>query len=72
MDLLPTGVLPEYVHTGIHAIYHTQLHETFLRRGYEYAYTSQQLENNIAARIWEKYDSEVIARRRCYRKGLRD
>ena len=72
VDLLLTGVLPEYVHTGIHAIYHKQLHEEFLRRGYEYAYTSQQLENNIAARIWEKYDSEVIARRRCYRKGLRD
>ena len=37
---------------------------------FEYAYTSQQLEDNIAARIWEKYDSEIIAKRRCYRKGL--
>ena len=70
VDPLLTGVLPEYAHTGIHAIYHKQLHEAFLCRGYEYAYTSQQLENNIAARIWEKYDSEVIARRRCYRKEL--
>ena len=70
VDLLLTGVIPEYAHTGIHAIYHKQLHESFLRHGFEYAYTSQQLENNIAARIWEKYDSEIIARRRCYRKGL--
>lgn len=70
VDLLLTGVLPEYAHTGIHAIYHKQLHEAFLRHGFEYAYTSQQLENNIAARIWGKYDSEVIARRRCYRKEL--
>ena len=70
VDLILTGVLPEYMHTGIHAIYHKQLHEAFLRRGYEYAFTSQQLENNIAARIWEKYDSEVVARRRCYRKML--
>ncbi len=70
VDLLLTGVLPEYAHTGIHAIYHKQLHEAFLSHGFEYAYTSQQLENNIAARIWEKYDSEIIAKRRCYRKGL--
>ncbi len=70
VDLLLTGVLPEYAHTGIHAIYHKQLHEAFLRHGFEYAYTSQQLENNIAARIWQKYDSEIISRRRCYRKGL--
>ena len=70
VDLLLTGVLPEYAHTGIHAIYHKQLHEAFLRHGFEYAYTSQQLENSIAARIWQKYDSEVIARRRCYRKRI--
>ena len=70
VDLLLTGVLPEYAHTGIHAIYHKQLHESFLRHGYEYAYTSQQLETNIAARIWQKYDSEIISRRRCYRKAM--
>ena len=70
VDLLLTGVLPEYAHTGIHAIYHKQLHEAFLRHGFEYAYTSQQLENNIAARIWQKYDSEVVARRRCYLKKI--
>lgn len=70
VDLLLTGVLPEYAHTGIHAIYHKQLHEAFLKHGFEYAYTSQQLENNIAARIWQKYDSEIIARRRCYRKTM--
>ena len=70
VDLLLTGVLPEYAHTGIHALYHKQLHEAFLQHGFEYAYTSQQLENNIAARIWQKYDSEIISRRRCYRKKL--
>lgn len=70
VDMLLTGVLTEYAHTGIHALYHKQLHEAFLRNGYEYAYTSQQLEDNIAARIWQKYDSNVISRRRCYRKKL--
>jgi hypothetical protein len=70
VDMLLTGVLPQYMHTGIHAIYHKQLHEAFLRHGFQYAYTSQQLENNIAARIWQKYDAEVISRRRCYVKRL--
>lgn len=70
VDMLLTGVLPQYAHTGIHAIYHKQLHEAFLRHGFEYAYTSQQLENNIAARIWQKYDAEMISRRRCYKKAI--
>lgn len=70
VDMLLTGVLPEYAHTGIHAIYHKQLHEAFLQHGFEYAYTSQQLEDNIAARIWQKYDAEVISRRRCYVKEI--
>ena len=68
IDLYLTGVLPEYIHTGIHAIYHQKLHENAIAKGYEYALTSQQLEDNIAARIWEKYDSELIFRRRCYKK----
>ncbi len=70
IDLYLTGVLPEYMHTGVHAIYHRQLHETALERGYEYAFTSQQLEDNIAARIWEKYNSELLFRRRCYCKSV--
>lgn len=70
VDMYLTAVIPEYAHTGIHAIYHQQLNEVFLAKGYEYAYTSQQLEDNIAARIWNKYDSELVARRRCYRKDI--
>ncbi|MDY6347687.1 MAG: hypothetical protein SPL42_04555 [Bacteroidales bacterium] len=71
VDLLLTGVIPEYAHTGVHAIYHKYLHEQFLKKGYEYAFTSQQLEDNIAARIWQKYDAEIISRRRCYKKDIR-
>lgn len=72
IDLYLTGVLPEYIHTGIHAIYHQKLHENAIAKGYEYALTSQQLEDNVAARIWERYDSEVVFRRRCYKKSLND
>ena len=70
VDLYLTGVLPEYMHSGVHAIYHKELHKIFLDRGFEYAFTSQQLEDNIAARIWSKYESELYFRRRCYKKGI--
>ncbi len=73
IDMYLTGVLPEYQHTGIHAIYHKQLHEVALQKGFEYALSSQQLEDNVAARIWEeRYDSELIFRRRCYKKNILD
>lgn len=70
VDMYLTGVLPEYIHTGVHAIYHKQMHQAFLEKGFEYAFTSQQLENNVAARIWTKYDSEPYFRRRCYKKTI--
>ncbi len=70
VDMFLTGVLPEYQHSGIHAIYHKQLHENFLERGFEYALASQQLEDNPAIRVWEKYDSELYFRRRCYKKSI--
>lgn len=70
VDLYLTGVLPEYFNSGIHTIYHQELNEQFLKRGFEYAYSSQQLENNMANRIWSKYNSELVFRRRCYRKKI--
>lgn len=70
IDLYLTGVLPEYHNSGIHVLYHQQIHENSLARGYKFAYTSQQLEDNTAARIWPKYGGELIARRRCYKKRI--
>lgn len=70
VDMYLTGVLPEYHNSGIHAIYHQQLHEAFLNNGYKFAFSSQQLEHNTAARIWPKYGAELMARRRCYKKDM--
>lgn len=70
VDLYLTGVLPEYFNSGIHTIYHQELNEQFLKRGFEYAYSSQQLENNMANRVWSKYNSELVFRRRCYKKCI--
>lgn len=70
LDLYLTGVLPEYHSSGINVLYHKQIHEISLARGYKFAYTSQQLETNTAALIWPKYGGELIAKRRCYRKDI--
>ena len=71
VDMYLTGVLPEYVNSGIHLFYHKRLNEAFLQNGYEFAYTSQQMEDNPAHHIWAKYyESELYCRRRCYKKAL--
>lgn len=71
VDMYLTGVVPEYANSGVHLLYHKQLNEAFLENGYEYAYTSQQLENNPANHIWKKYyASEPFCRRRCYCKQI--
>ncbi len=71
VDMYLTGVIPEYANSGIHLLYHKQLNEAFIQNGYEYAFTSQQLEENPANHIWSKYyASEPMCRRRCYKKAI--
>jgi hypothetical protein len=70
IDLYLTGVLPHL--KGIHVLYHYHLHKTYLEKGFKYAVTNQQLENNQGHRIWEKYGGKVITKRRCYMKEIRD
>ena len=70
VDLLLTGVLPQWVNRGIHVLYHHQLHQTYIDKGYHYAITNQQLERNHHYRIWERYGGEVITKRRCYVKQI--
>jgi len=70
VDMYLTGIIPEYANSGIHILYHKQLNEAFLKKGYEFAYTSQQLETNTATHIWSKYAAEPFCRRRCYKKNI--
>ena len=70
IDLYLTGVLPQWINRGIHALYHCQLHQNALNRGYQYAITTQQSESSNSYRIWERYGGKVITKRRCYLKRL--
>jgi hypothetical protein len=70
VNLIIQGVLPEWINSGIHALYHYQQHQTYIDKGYKYAITNQQLERNHHSRIWERYGGKFFARRRCYVKQL--
>ena len=70
IDLYLTGVLPQWVKRGIHVLYHYQLHQNYLNKGYKYAITTQQTESSQSYRIWERYGGEVVSKRRCYVKPL--
>jgi hypothetical protein len=70
VNLWLTGVLPKWINSGVHALYHYELHKAALEKGYKYAITNQQLERNHNYRIWERYGGVPITRRRCYVKGL--
>ncbi len=70
VDLYLTGVIPSWSGRGIHSLYHSYLNEIFIKKGFVYSDTTQQLENNPAHKIWNKYESEIRFKRRCYVKPL--
>ena len=72
LNLVLTGVLPEWRAKGIHALYHSKLNEIYLQQGFQYAISNPQLEENVAVRVWQKYESELLFRRRCFWKQLND
>lgn len=53
VDLLLTGVRPDWQKRGVHALFHQQLHETALRLGIKEAYTNPQIANFEAVKVWE-------------------
>ena len=70
IDLYYNGVHPDWQNKGIHALYHNALNHTYIKRGARLGISTQQLETNLATRVWEKYNGRQHIRRRCYLKGL--
>ncbi|HOF16341.1 MAG TPA: hypothetical protein PLF32_04585 [Bacteroidales bacterium] len=70
VDMYLTGLVPAWSGTGIHILYHSYLNDVFIKKGFVYADTTQQLEDNTAHKIWNKYESEITFKRRCYVKQL--
>ena len=70
IDLLLTGVSPEWQNRGIHSLYHAVLNNNYIELGVKTAITNPQLESNEAHRIWLKYNSKILIRRRIYFKAI--
>lgn len=69
VDLLLIGVLPAYRQKGANAIIFADLIEQYRRYGFKWAVAQPQMESNTAVRSqWQYLESEVIRRRRCWRK----
>jgi hypothetical protein len=70
IDLYFSGVHPNWQNKGIHALYHNVLNRTYIKKNVRIGISTQQLETNLAARVWKKYESRQHIRRRCYVKTL--
>lgn len=59
IDLLLTGVHPDWQKKGVHAIFHQHIHETALAHNLKYAYTNPQIVSNEAVKVWNnQYDQQ--------------
>ena len=69
MDLMLTGVLPDYQSKGLVAVLTTELYKTAREHGIKFVETTGMLENNhVAIQLWKSYDHIQHKRKRCYRK----
>jgi GNAT superfamily N-acetyltransferase len=68
IDLLLTGVTPEWQNKGVHSLYHAEMNKKYIELGVKMALSNPQLESNEAHRIWQKYDSKIAICRRIYIK----
>ena len=71
MDLVLTGVKPEYQKLGIAALLTNELWKTANEAGIQFVETTGMLENNhVAIQMWKSYEHIQHKRKRCYMKEL--
>ncbi len=69
MDLLLTGVDPQYQKLGLPAILINELQQSMLENGVKYVETTGMFETNLkGATTWKNYDHVQHKRRRCFVK----
>lgn len=65
VDLLLTGVRPDWQKRGVHALFHQVLHETAVKNGVKEMYTNPQIATFEAIKVWEnQYESTICTIRR--------
>lgn len=71
IEMLLIAVDPDYQGLGVNAIIFNHLFHVFRNRGYKYAETGPQLENNTKELSqWKAFSPQFVKRRRCYYKEI--
>ena len=71
VDLMINGAAPKWQNTGISAVFHCVMSEQFQAAGSEWALANPQIETNLAVNVWERYESKLWLRRRCWIKKIK-
>ena len=70
IDLMLNGVHPDWQAKGIHALYYTQMNQTYIERGVKYAYSNPQMIENKAVKVWNKYEGREFMHRAVFIKPI--
>ncbi|MFB6343245.1 GNAT family N-acetyltransferase [Saccharicrinis sp. FJH62] len=71
MDLMLTGVVPEFQKRGVAALMMNDLWKTANKAGIKYVETTAMLENNfVAIQMWKSFDHIQHKRKRCFKKDI--
>ena len=71
VDLMINGAAPKGQNTGISAVFHGMMADQFKEAGCKWALANPQVETNLAVNVWERYDSKLWMRRRCWIKKIK-
>ena len=71
IDLMINGAAPKWQNTGISAVFHGMMADQFKAAGCKWALANPQIETNLAVNVWERYDSKLWMRRRCWIKKIK-
>jgi hypothetical protein len=71
LDLLLTGILPEYQSKGVNALFMYHLTHAAITHGIRHAESNNELEDNVKVQsLWKPYDRRQHRRSRIYSKKL--
>ena len=71
IDLMINGAAPKWQNTGISSVFHCMMSQQFKEAGSKWALANPQIETNLAVNVWERYESELWMRRRCWIKKIK-
>lgn len=71
MDLLLVAVKPEYLNKGANSLLFLDMIPVAMRKGYKWAESNPELEDNEAVqKQWAYFDTKQHKRRRCFKKDI--